>query len=327
MGFERPIMLILLVLAPVYFWLRSRWLSLEEKCLRRFVRPVLWKKVGITAPPSRILSRWFWSFTVAFLAVAGAGPEWGTGEGFIPLGGENVVFALDVSSSMWSTDEVPSRMGRAASEILRIVDDLEGVRFSLVLFSGQARLAVPITLDMDFLETRLPRISRESSGLSPGTRLGSLIDVMADALPDMGLESRIGVIFSDGGFHDYSISSAIDTANRNGLSIITVGVGGVTPVPVPDGYGGLIIEESGDTVRTVLVEEPLQRLAEETGGFYVRLAEVDNLPSLVDAVLEYGTAEARNVVTGGSAGRRYQLFLGVALLLIGAAVVLERKGF
>jgi Ca-activated chloride channel family protein len=325
MTFERPALLVLIVLAPLYYWLRMRWRSDEEKRLRTFVRPVLWERVEISAPPARNTSRILWTLSVALLAVAAAGPRWGSDESFIPMGGENVVIGLDVSASMWSSDEVPSRMGRASSEILRLAEELPGVRFSLVLFSGQARLAVPITLDMDFLQSRLPMTPGQATNLAPGTRLGSLVEVMASALPEMDLESKIGIIFSDGGFHDYSVESAIDMARREGLSLITVGVGGDTPVPVPDGLGGYVTE-AGDTVRTVLEEDALVELAEGTGGFYMRMAEVDNLPELVGAMLSHSTEQARNVLTGGSIGRRYQYFLGGALLLACAAIVLERKG-
>jgi Ca-activated chloride channel family protein len=326
MTFERPALLVLLVLAPLYYGFRIRWLNIEEKRLRLFVRPVLWERVHISAPPVRVFSRLLWTFSIALLAVSAAGPRWGSGEGFIPMSGENVVIALDVSASMWSSDEVPSRMSRASSEILRLMDELPGVRFSLVLFSGQARLAVPITLDAEFLESRLPMMIGETTSLPPGTRLGSLIEVMSDALPDMDLESRIGIIFSDGGFHDYSVESAVDQARREELSLVTVGVGGVTPVPVPDGHGGYIIDEAGDTVRTVLEEDALEFLAEETGGFYLRMAEVDNLPQLIGSMLEHSTQQARDILTGGSIGRRYQYFLSSALLLMCVAIVLERKG-
>jgi Ca-activated chloride channel family protein len=325
MTFERPALLVLVVLAPLYYWLRIRWRGEEEKRLRTFVRPALWERIDICPPPARNASRILWTLSVALLAVSVAGPRWGSDEGYIPLGGENVVIALDVSASMWSTDEVPSRMARAASEILRLAEELPGVRFSLVLFSGQARLAVPITLDMDFLASRLPMTSGESANLAPGTRLGSLVDVMVGALPDMDLEARIGIIFSDGGFHDYSIESAVDMARREGLSLVTVGVGGDTPVPVPDGQGGYVTE-AGDTVKTVLEEEPLRSLAEGTGGFYMRMAEVDNLPGLIESMLQHCTEQARNVLTGGSIGRRYQYPLGAALLLACLAVILERKG-
>ncbi len=326
MSFERPELLVLIVLAPLYYWFRIRWLNMEEKRLRMFVRPVLWERVRITAPPARAFSRLLWTFSVALLALTAAGPRWGSGEGFIPMGGENVVIALDISASMWSNDEVPSRMSRASSEILRLLEELPEVRFSLVLFSGQARLAVPITLDTEFLESRLPRMIGETVNLPPGTRLGSLVEMMSGALPDMDLESRIGIIFSDGGFHDYSVESAIDQARREDLSLVTIGVGGATPVPIPDGLGGYIVDEAGDTVRTVLEEDVLEHLAEETGGFYLRMAEVDNLPHLIGSMLEHSTEQARDILTGGSIGRRYQYFLGVALLLMCVAIVFERKG-
>ena len=325
MTFERPILLLLLVIAPVWHWLRASWLADEEERLKRFVRPVLWERVGIEPPPRRLLTRWLWTIGLLLAAFALAGPTWGRDEAFIPVGGRNIAVALDVSRSMACDDEVPTRLGRAAAEIRRLVAGMPDTRFSLILFSGQSRLAVPITLDTDFLLSRLPMSSDEPVFLPAGTSMGNLVEVMADALPGEDLESRVGIILSDGGFHDLNIESAIETAQGRGMALVTVGVGGDTPVTVPDGRGGVIVYQ-GDTVRTTLEEENLERLAEATGGFYTRISEAGDLSEPITRLLENSSREARLQSANIGPGRRYQLFLGGALLLICAALVLERRG-
>lgn len=325
MTFERPILLLLLGIAPVWHWLRAAWLRDEERRLKRFVRPVLWERVGIEAPPRRLLTRWLWTAGLLLAAFALAGPTWGRDEAFLPVGGRNVAIALDVSRSMGCDDEVPTRLGRASAEIRRIVRDMPDTRFSLILFSGQSRLAVPITLDSDFLFSRLPMSSDEPVFLPPGTSMGNLVEVMADALPGQDLESRVGIIFSDGGFHDLNIQRSIESARSRGIALVTVGVGGDTPVTVPDGRGGVLIFQ-GDTVRTTLEEDALRRLAEETGGFYTRISEAGDLAVPLQRLLEFSSREARLQSANIGPGRRYQLFLGTALLLMCAAIVLERRG-
>ncbi len=325
MSFERPFLLLFALAAPLWWWLRSRWLESENKRLREFVRPALWGRVEICPPPARIASRILWCTTAALLAVASAGPLWGGVEAAIPAGGDNVSLALDVSSSMSSTDETPSRLGRASAEILGLMDRFPGVRFSLVLFSSQARLAVPGTLDREFLASRLPAGAWGDNALPAGTELGTLVDAMSASLPEEDLETRVGIIFSDGGFHDFSVERSVEAARDAGLTIVTVGLGGLDSIPLPDGAGGFRTT-GGDTVRTALCEEPLRELAERTGGFYVRLSQTDDFPALVSELLSGERARMAARVAGGSGGRRFHLFLAGGLLLACVALTLEARG-
>jgi len=323
MEFQRPWMIILTLAAPFYWWLRLKWLRNDEKRLRIFVRPVLWARVGITPPVQHSFSRLLISVAVVLLVLSAAGPVWGTSPAYIPRGGENVVIALDVSRSMWSDDEVPTRLGRAALEIRRLIASMPGTRFSLVVFSGHARLAVPITLDSEFILDKIPSGPADDTALPQGTAIGNLVDVMATALPDMDMEGRVGIIFSDGGFHDYTLNEAIDEALERNIALITVGVGGDTPVTVPGDNGPLVWQ--GDTIKTVLEEDWLKELALGTGSFYTRISEAGDLSLPVNELLRRSSAEADADIAGASGARRYQYFLGAGLLLILFAMLLERR--
>ncbi len=323
MEFQRPWMIIITLAGPLYWWLRLRWLRDDEKRLRRFVRPVLWKRMGIIPPAQHKTSRLLISVAIMLLALSAAGPVWGTSPAFIPGGGENVVIALDVSRSMWSDDEAPTRLGRSAIEMKRLIRSMPETRFSLVLFSGHARLAVPITLDNDFILDRIPSNPADNISLPEGTALSNLVEVMATALPDMDMEGQVGIIFSDGGFHDYSLNNAINEAHDHRMALITVGTGGDTPIAVPGDNGPLIWQ--GDTVKTVLEEELLQELAMETGGFYTRISEAGDLSRPLKELLHRSSSQADADIAGATGAMRYQYFLGAALLLILAAAGLERK--
>jgi Ca-activated chloride channel family protein len=326
MSFERPLLLLLAISAPLWWWLRSAWLASENKRLREFVRPAMWGRVDISPPPPRTLSRIFWSLSMLLFAVAAAGPTWGGAQAVIPTGGDNIAIALDVSTSMGSEDETPSRMGRAVAEISRLMEEFEGVRFSLVLFSSQARLAVPGTLDRDFLMSRLPLDPWDESTLPAGTELGTLVDAMTASLPEEDLETRLGIVFSDGGFHDFAVERSVEAAREAGLTLVTVGLGGLDSVPLPDGQGGYRTIAGGDTIRTSLYREPLEELAERTGGFFVRLSETGDLPSLVGELLSGRRSAIAARVAGGSGGRRFHIFLTAGLALAFLALILETRG-
>ncbi len=327
MGFQHPFLLLLLLLAPVYWWLRMKWFNSEMKLLRVFVRPVLWDRVRIHPPPQRSFSLILWVTGLILSIVSLSGPTWGQSSAIVSTGGKNLVIALDISQSMSSLDEVPSRILRANAEIRRLVEDLYDVRIALVIFSGSSRLASPLTLDREFLLSRLPDDTWSNSDLVLGTQLGNLVDVMVSALPEMDLETRLGLVFSDGGFHDYATASAIETAKANNMRLLTVGVGGPVEMTIPLENGGILLDAAGDTVRTVLEEESLMELALETGGVYLPLSQTDDLASIIQVFLEYISDENSELAAGGSTStRRYQYFLGAALIFFFLAIVAERKG-
>ncbi len=327
MGFQHPFLLLLLLLAPVYWWLRIKWFNSEMKLLRVFVRPVLWDRVRIKPPPERSFSIILWVSGLILSVVALSGPTWGQSSAITSTGGKNLVIALDISQSMSSLDEAPSRIVRANAEIRRLIEELDDVRIALVIFSGSSRLASPLTLDREFLLSRLPDNTWSNSDIARGTQLGNLVDVMVSALPEMDLETRLGIVFSDGGFHDYATASAVETAKANNMRLLTLGVGGPVEMTIPLQNGGVLLDTAGDTVRTVLEEESLIELALETGGIYLPLSRTDNLSSIVQGFLEHISYENGELAAGGSTStRRYQYFLGTALLFFSLAIVLERKG-
>jgi Ca-activated chloride channel family protein len=326
MAFQYPFLLLLLLFIPLYWWLRVKWHNTELKTLRVFVRPVLWDRVRINPPPSRLISRILWMTALSLSIVALSDPTWGRSSAITSTGGKNLVIALDVSQSMSSLDEMPSRIGRATAEIRKLAEELDDVRIALIVFSGSSRLASPLTLDREFLLGRLPDNVWSNPDIIPGTQLSDLVGLMVSVLPEMDLEASLGIIFSDGGFHDYATERAAEVASEGSMNLVTVGVGGPIDVPVQNEHGGVLLDTAGDTVRTSLDEESLRYLAENTGGVYLPLSGKDDLTSIVKAYLEHISSKNNELATGGSTtSRKYQYFLTPALLLFAVAIILERK--
>lgn len=323
-SFEHPWVLLGLLAVPLLIVVRVFTARAERKRLRRFVRPALWRKVGVRPVTGRPLSTVLWLVSVSAAVLALAGPLWGLGETVTPQGGRNLVVALDVSASMASGDEVPSRLGRAAAVLRVLAARMPDTRIALVLFADRARLAVPLTMDREFLFGRLPSSPYEVGDLPPGTRLRNLVEVMTAVVPDMDLESSAGLILSDGGFHDYSTVSAAHSATERGLTISAVGLGGADSVPVPDGRGGVLTDAQGDTVLTALDAGPLRELARSTGGIYLEASETRRLADGLEGLMDTGGLRA----VSGSAlapARRFHIFLLAAVLLGAAAWGAERR--
>jgi len=115
----------------------------------------------------------------------------------------------------------------------------------------------------------------------------------------------------------------VTEARRRRISLVTIGVGGDTPVTVPGDNGPLVWQ--GDTIKTVLEEEWLESLAVETGGFYTRISEAGDLSQPLSELLRRSSASADADIAGASGARRFQYFLGAGIFLILLAAWLERR--
>ena len=119
------------------------------------------------------------------------------------------------------------------------------------------------------------------------------------------------------------MNEAVNEALDRRISLVTVGVGGDTPVTVPGDNGPLVWQ--GDTIKTVLEDEVLRTLAEETGGFYTRISEAGDLSEPLREMLSRSSADVDADIAGASGARRFQYFLAAGILLLLAAIWLEGR--
>ena len=212
---------------------------------------------------------------VALLGVALARPQFGTRVETVRRQGQDVVVALDVSSSMYAEDLVPNRLERAKIEVGRIIQRLDGDRIALVAFAGDAYVQSPLTADygaaMMFLNAMDPDLMS-----TQGTDLAKAIAVAIEALEETPPENRIIVVVTDGEDHEGGLAEAILAATEAEVTIHTVGVGSVEGVPLPDAGGsggGFRRDDAGNVITTRLNETALQDIALQTGGEYHRVGQ------------------------------------------------------
>ncbi len=110
---------------------------------------------------------------------------------------------------------------------------LEGDRFALVAFEGEAYPLAPLTLDADavglFLETVEPGIVP-----APGTSLGVGLAKGLDAFVDQERRNKVLVLVSDGEDLEGEVDDAVAKAKEAGIVVHTVGVGTEAGEPVPE---------------------------------------------------------------------------------------------
>jgi Ca-activated chloride channel family protein len=78
--------------------------------------------------------------SLALLAVALARPQFGSRVETVRSVGQDIVVAVDLSTSMLAEDASPNRLERARLAILRLIGNLDGDRIALVAFAGSVAI-------------------------------------------------------------------------------------------------------------------------------------------------------------------------------------------
>jgi len=207
---------------------------------------------------------------ISLFLFALARPYIGYEEYHTSLAGQDIMLVVDISKSMEATDNNPSRLAFAKRKIHDLIAYLEEQqsmdRVGIVLFAGESYLFAPLTSDYPVLRQFAREISTSLIGRG-GSRINLAIETaianLRNPAPDQG---RI-LLLSDGEDSRLSIRSALSTLGDAGVTLDALGFGTRegSPIFVPDGY---IHDRQGNLVITRLEEEPLQQLAEGTGGLY-----------------------------------------------------------
>lgn len=251
--------------------------------------------------------------------VALAGPKWGLRMERVETRGTDVMFAVDVSTSMAAQDFSPNRMEAARRELQELMRLLQGNRMGLVAFAGAAFTFSPLTTDSGATELFLDGVSPAAVPI-PGTALG---DALRAAMERFPADSGTGyiVLLTDGEDHHSDPLGAARAAAQRGIRVITLGIG--TPegdaVPELDAQGrpmGQLVDEGGEPVRSRLDEKTLQEIARITDGAYFRVQPgADAARQAADAIRK-GETRALDARNESRYQERFQLFLALAVGLI-----------
>ncbi|HTV42395.1 MAG TPA: VWA domain-containing protein [Candidatus Sulfotelmatobacter sp.] len=273
--FVEPAWLWLALLGPIALVLLYRHAAEKRRQeLERMVAPHFAQQLTTShSPARRQFKNGLLLVAFALAGVALARPQWGhvdTSNGWV---GEDVVFVLDCSRSMLSTDARPDRLDSAKYAIMNFVQRYARGRVGLVAFAGSAFTECPLTFDYDAFNETLLAMSDKAIP-DPGTDIGQGLE---EAARDMDKRSRhkLVVLLTDGEDLENTGVTTAKSLGTNGVVVFTIGVG--TPAGkeiqyVNDaGQTEWVRDPNGNLVRSRLDERTLREIAEATGGQYYPL--------------------------------------------------------
>ena len=248
-----------------------------------------------------------------FAMVAVLQPAWGAAAQDVERRGVDMVVCLDVSRSMLARDIEPSRLKRAKREIRELAGRAGGDRIGLVLFAGEARLAVPITRDLTSL-SELAALATPLSVERGGTDLGAALDLALRALLGRTGEHEVILLLTDGDDLAGRGLSVARTCEQRKITVHCAGFGTALGAKIPLEEGGFARDRAGIDVVVKLDPTRLKRIAETTGGEYLDAAG-DTLVDLYERRIEPMAGEAFEQELRRGHSNRFQWPLLLAFML------------
>jgi Ca-activated chloride channel homolog len=282
-------------LQPEWFWLLTLLpLVMLWRGRRGPIAAVEYSDVGLAREVARSsrsrIAGWTWLLPIlagALMIIGLARPQRTHSRTEVTVDGIDIVLGLDVSGSMQALDfsidrHRVNRIEVVKSVVSRFIEERPNDRIGLIAFAGAPFLVSPITLDHDWLQQNLERVSIGS--VDDGTAIGSAIAASVNRLRMTAAKSKVVILLTDGVNNTGKISplAAAEAAKSMGVKIYTIGVGarGKAPIPVKDDAGRmhLIMAEVDVDERT------LQAIADETGGRFYRATDTDSLQNIYEEI-------------------------------------------
>ncbi|MFT7396067.1 MAG: Ca-activated chloride channel family protein [Flavobacterium sp.] len=310
-------LLFILPLLVVLFFFNSYW---KVKKQREFGDLELIKKLS----PDRSVFKPIFKLVVILLALAGlifglVNPKIGTKMETVKREGIDIVFAMDVSKSMLAEDVVPSRLEKSKQIVSQIINQLGNDRIGIVAYAGSAFPVLPITTDYSVAKMFLQSMNTEMVS-SQGTSLDQAIKLSSTYFDDKSKTSKLLILISDGEDHSEGAQAAAEEANKQGMRIITIGLGTEKGGTIPLKKNGVVQsyqrDNNDEVVVTKLNRASLETIAKATKGGYINGNNTKDVLAYVKSSLDNIQKTEFESTQIADFQSQFQWFLGFAFVLL-----------
>ncbi len=195
--------------------------------------------------------------------------------------GIDIMFVMDVSTSMLARDFTPDRISAAKDIAIEFISQRPSDRMGIVVFAGESYTQCPLTTDRATLINMMKEV--ETGLIDDGTAIGNGLATAVARMKDSDAKSRVVILLTDGVNNSGEISpvSAAEIAQTYGVRVYTIGVGanGTAPYPVITPWGVQM-----QNVEVEIDEKLLKDIASGTGGKYFRATDNTKLAEIYSEI-------------------------------------------
>lgn len=324
--FEDPIYLWMLLIIPILVLMRFIAWRKRKRNLRKFGDPSLLKEMMPDVSKYRPTIKFCLLLSaITILIFMIARPLVGSKISHEKREGIEVLIALDISNSMLAQDVIPSRLEKSKLLIEDLVDHFTNDKVGLVVFAGDAFVQLPITNDYVSAKMFLQNIN-PSLITTQGTDLARAISLSQSCFTQREHIGRAIIVITDGEDHEGGALEAAREAYKKGISVFILGVGTSKGAPIPDGNGGYLKDNSGQTVLSALNEQMCQQVAKAGNGVYIHVDNTSDAQEKLNKELSKLQSGISDTVVYSEYNEQFQIFgIILLLLLIVETILLESR--
>lgn len=214
---------------------------------------------------------------LALLVICLARPKSSSEMEKIHTEGIDIVFAMDVSTSMLARDFTPDRISAAKDIAIEFIAQRPTDRMGIVVFAGESYTQCPLTTDRATLINLMKEV--QTGLIDDGTAIGNGLSTAVARIKDSDAKSRVVILLTDGvnNMGEIAPETAAEIAKTYGIRVYTIGVGdnGTAPYPVMTPFGVQV-----QSIPVELDEALLKSMADVTGGRYFRATDNTKLSEI-----------------------------------------------
>ena len=324
--FEDPIYLWMLLIIPILVLMRFIVWRKRKRNLRKFGDPSLLKAMMPDVSKYRPTIKFCLLLSaITILIFMIARPQVGSKISHEKREGIEVLIALDISNSMLAQDVIPSRLEKSKLLIEDLVDHFTNDKVGLVVFAGDAFVQLPITNDYVSAKMFLQNIN-PSLITTQGTDLARAISLSQSCFTQREHIGRAIIVITDGEDHEGGALEVAREAYKKGINVFILGVGTSKGAPIPDGNGGYLKDNSGQTVLSALNEHMCQQVAKAGNGVYIHVDNTSDAQEKLNKELSKLQSGISDTVVYSEYNEQFQIFgIILLLLLIVETILLESR--
>ena len=316
----------MLLIIPILVLVRFIVWQKRKRNLRKFGDPSLLKEMMLDVSKYRPTIKFCLLLSaITILIFMIARPQVGSKISHEKREGIEVLIALDISNSMLAQDVIPSRLEKSKLLIEDLVDHFTNDKVGLVVFAGDAFVQLPITNDYVSAKMFLQNIN-PSLITTQGTDLARAISLSQSCFTQREHIGRAIIVITDGEDHEGGALEAAREAYKKGINVFILGVGTSKGAPIPDGNGGYLKDNSGQTVLSALNEQMCQQVAKAGNGVYIHVDNTSDAQEKINKELSNLQSGISDTVVYSEYNEQFQIFgIILLLLLIVETILLESR--
>lgn len=191
--------------------------------------------------------------------------------------GIDIIFTMDVSTSMLARDFTPDRISAAKDIAIEFISQRPSDRMGIVVFAGESYTQCPLTTDRATLINLMKEVQTDL--IEDGTAIGNGLATAVARLSSSDAPSRVIILLTDGVNNSGEITplTASQIAQTYGIRVYTIGIGanGVAPYPMVTPWGMEL-----RNIPVEIDEDLLKEIASNTGGRYFRATDNTKLSEI-----------------------------------------------